>query len=188
LAGLFMALANGLIGFLDRVGLDERTYKLGERLRQWRGKAPASKFWLAPERGELLSKLASAYRLGIVTSRSKAEVERFLGSAQLDSVMSVVVTRDSARRMKPHRQPVDIAAAELEVEVERCAMVGDTRVDMRAARSAGAIAVGVLSGFGSRRRLRHADLLLDDVTQLVGWLLRADADEHNGDHASAEES
>jgi phosphoglycolate phosphatase-like HAD superfamily hydrolase len=49
-------------------------------------------------------------------------------------------------------------------------MVGDTRVDIRAAKSAGALAVAVLSGFGGRRDLKEADLTLGDVTDLREWL------------------
>ena len=50
--------------------------------------------------------------------------------------------------MKPHPEPVRKAALRLGVSVQHCLMVGDTTMDMAAARRAGAWAVGVLSGLG----------------------------------------
>ena len=47
-------------------------------------------------------------------------------------------------------------------------MIGDTTVDIRAGRAAGAQTVGVLCGFGSERELRRAgaDLILASTAEL----------------------
>jgi phosphoglycolate phosphatase-like HAD superfamily hydrolase len=108
----------------------------------------------------------------VVTTRSQADVESFLSREELQELLTVVVTRDSSQRLKPHPQPVRDAAEKLDVDVTRCALVGDTRVDIRAAKAAGALAIGVLSGFGERKDLVQADLILEDVTELEQWLLR----------------
>jgi phosphoglycolate phosphatase-like HAD superfamily hydrolase len=52
-------------------------------------------------------------------------------------------------------------------------MVGDTTVDMRAGKSAGAQAVGVLCGFGEEPELRRkgADMILKTTGELAGVLL-----------------
>jgi phosphoglycolate phosphatase len=42
------------------------------------------------------------------------------------------------------------------VAPESCLMIGDTTVDMRAGKSAGAQTVGVLCGFGEENELRRA--------------------------------
>jgi phosphoglycolate phosphatase-like HAD superfamily hydrolase len=49
-------------------------------------------------------------------------------------------------------------------------MVGDTTADVRAAQSAGALAVGVLCGFGDRADLKRADLVLASTADLAEWL------------------
>jgi len=51
--------------------------------------------------------------------------------------------------------------------------VGDTTVDIRAGRTAGAQTVGVLCGFGARRELERAgaDLILPSVADLPGALM-----------------
>jgi len=51
-------------------------------------------------------------------------------------------------------------------------MVGDTTVDIRAGKAAGAQTVGVLCGFGTERELRRAgaDLILDNTYELMAVL------------------
>jgi len=48
-------------------------------------------------------------------------------------------------------------------------MIGDTTVDIRAGKSAGAQAVGVLCGFGEEPELKKmgADIILEDTTKLT---------------------
>ena len=60
------------------------------------------------------------------------------------------------------------AVKELGAPIERCVMVGDTTVDVSAARAAGAWAVGVLCGFGRRQELEQAgaDVILDTTAEL----------------------
>jgi phosphoglycolate phosphatase len=52
-------------------------------------------------------------------------------------------------------------------------MVGDTTVDIRAARAAGAQSVGVLCGFGERDELERAgaNLILESTAQIPEILL-----------------
>ena len=52
----------------------------------------------------------------------------------------------------------------------QCVLVGDTQVDVRAAKAAGALMIGVLSGLGEESDLREADLIIDSVVQLSDWL------------------
>jgi phosphoglycolate phosphatase-like HAD superfamily hydrolase len=58
----------------------------------------------------------------------------------------------------------------LGIPVEQCVMVGDTGVDVRSAHAAGALAVGVLCGFGEPNDLTEADLVIDSTAELGGWL------------------
>jgi phosphoglycolate phosphatase len=60
------------------------------------------------------------------------------------------------------------------VPPDSCLMIGDTIVDIRAGRAAGAQTAGVLCGFGEHEELlRHgADLILASTVDLRGALLR----------------
>jgi phosphoglycolate phosphatase len=54
------------------------------------------------------------------------------------------------------------------------AVVGDSEHDLVAARAAGAVAVGVLSGPVPRERLEpHADALIPSIADLDQWLCSA---------------
>jgi len=64
------------------------------------------------------------------------------------------------------------------VAPDACLMIGDTTVDMRAAKAAGAQAIGVLCGFGREDELRKAgaDLILQNTAELIGRLAENAAD------------
>ena len=57
----------------------------------------------------------------------------------------------------------------MSVSADHCLMIGDTTVDIRAGKAAGAQTVGVLCGFGTERELRRAgaDLILQSTADLM---------------------
>ncbi len=62
----------------------------------------------------------------------------------------------------------------MNVAPEACLMIGDTTVDMRAGKSAGAQTVGVLCGFGEAPELLKmgADLILENTPMLADVLIQ----------------
>ena len=96
----------------------------------------------------------------------------FLEQYDLVKYFDVVVTGLSAAHTKPYPDPILLAAQKMNVAPENCLMIGDTTVDMRAGKSAGAQTVGVLCGFGEEAELRKmgADLILEDTTKLLDAL------------------
>lgn len=161
---------HGWLVWLDRLALDGFSQRLAQRLGllndNLAGHAPA------PVAGTtaLLRQLAGRYRLGIVSTRRVKEVLVYLEQEQLRDVIEVVVGSDTTPRIKPHPQPVLWAASRLAVPVDRTVLVGDTVADVRAAHAAGALAVGVLCGFGEPKDLRQADLILPSTAELADWL------------------
>ncbi len=163
--------ANFMVGVLDRISLDEPAFRLRRWLRQARGEVDAAGCTCVDGTTDALKVLRSrGYLLGVVTNRDRAEANALLQSAGLASLVGVVVTRQDSPRMKPHPMPVRLAAEKLGVKPEQCIMVGDTGVDIRAGKGAGALAVGVRCGFGQEGDFREADLVLDKPADLVGWL------------------
>ena len=122
------------------------------------------------ETPEMLRELAGRYRLAIITSRSRREADAFLAQYDLTDLFYAIITRDDVTRLKPHPMPVRAAARKLGLPLAQCVMVGDTGVDVRAAKAAGALAVGVLCGFGEEADLRSADLVLATTAKLTEWL------------------
>ena len=164
--------ATGILGLLDRVGLDDNLFGLGDRLRQVRGVHTVLNFRPVDGVGETLRDLNRRYHLAIVTTRSHREAEAFLSQQELTNLVQVIVGRDDTWRLKPHPSPVRHAAEKLAVPVERCLMVGDTMVDIKAARAAGARSAGVLCGFGERDELERvgADRIFETTSELMDWM------------------
>ncbi len=96
---------------------------------------------------ERLAALRARYRLGVVTGRPRGDAERFLSQHGLTDLFDAVVVMQDGPR-KPDPAPVHLALSRL--GVTRAWMIGDTPDDIRAARAAGALPVGVMfDGEGS---------------------------------------
>ncbi|MEA3337527.1 MAG: AI-2E family transporter [Chloroflexota bacterium] len=160
---------NRWLAILDRFGLDNSA----QNLIRWLGLVQAQSIPdLVPVDGalELLHRLGGRYRLGIVSTRSEEEIRSFLDIHGLNGRMQVVVGCDTTDRIKPHPQPILWAADQLGVFPDDVVMVGDTLVDIRSAKAAGTLAVGVLCGFGEREDFQQADLVLETTADLAEWL------------------
>lgn len=163
-------IGNGFVTLLDRLHLDGVLFRANDALHRWRGIRPVDRFVAVADTPEVLRALAGRYRLAIVTSRNEAESRAFLAQQGLQDLFGAIITRNNSPRLKPHPMPVRLAAEKLGVPVAQCVMVGDTNVDVRAAKAAGALAVGVLCGFGEREDFDDADLVLDSTAQIGEWV------------------
>jgi HAD superfamily hydrolase (TIGR01549 family) len=164
--------ANSLLTFLNRIGLDESAFDLGDRLRRMQGLHTPLNFRPVDGVGEMLSELNHRYHLGIITTRCRAHAQVFLQQQELTDLFQVIVGREDTWRTKPHPSPVRHAADELGLVTDRCLMVGDTTADIYAARSAGARSAGVLCGLGEEAELERAgaDLILNTTSDLKNWM------------------
>jgi HAD superfamily hydrolase (TIGR01509 family) len=159
---------NGLMTLLDTLGLDAPLLEIWMKTRGLRGGSTQSDHRLMEGADATLAELKQRYRLVVVTTRGRGDAWAFLAQHELGDLFEAVVTRESTRRLKPHPEPICRAAGQLGIPVERCVMVGDTPMDVKSARRAGAKAVAVLCGFGERRELVRAgaDVVLDHVSDL----------------------
>ena len=163
---------NTLITLVDVMGLDAPLAAFSDWLRRVLGLRKRTDFRIVAGVKEMLVVLYGRYRLAIVTSRSRADTQAFLDQYKLRDLFAALVTRESTWRIKPHPAPIWHAARLLNVSAERCVMVGDTTVDVKAARRAGAWAVAVLCGFGEREELERAGahVILEHTSQLSSLL------------------
>ena len=97
---------NGIISIFDAFGLDDNLLSIGDRLRRLRGERPRGDFLPVDGALEAIRYLSSSYRLGVVTSRSRAEALAFLQQCELESLLEVLATREDPRRLKPHPHPL----------------------------------------------------------------------------------
>lgn len=162
---------NSLFTVLDFVGLDTPAVRLMIALNG--GTDQPETIPAIEGTSDMLRRLAERYTLGVVSTRTSAESERYLTEMGVRDLMTVIAGRDSTWRIKPHPQPVKWAAQQLGVDPMRTLMVGDTTVDIKAGIRAGSWTCAVLCGYGRRPELERAgaDLILDTTAELADHLL-----------------
>lgn len=164
---------NALLSLLDRLHLDQALGALLDQLHRMRGAAARPSIELIPGAREALSQLSSHYALGVVTARERSSALDILRVHKLQPYFQCVATARTTLRAKPHPAPVLWAAEQLGCRPSELLMVGDTSVDIRAGRAAGAQTVALLCGFGQREELElaGAHVILDEPLQLANLLL-----------------
>lgn len=164
--------ANFLLGAPDAFGLDNALGPLLGRRRP-QPQDLARRFRLVPNVRGALDRLGDRYPMAIISARELTTVHAFLDAFDLRSMFRCVAAARTVARMKPHPGPLLWAADQMGVPPQACAMIGDTVVDVRAGRAAGAQTIAVLCGFGERVELERAgaDLILDETGDLAEVLL-----------------
>jgi phosphoglycolate phosphatase-like HAD superfamily hydrolase len=159
---------NALLGFADRIGIDDEMVAFIDWFNRNR-KSPVKKFLLVPGVDEMLAQIHGRYPMAVVSARDEKSTLRFLNQFDLCKYFDVIITGLSAPHTKPYPDPIWLAAQKMGVKPEECLMIGDTTVDIRAGKAAGAQALGVLCGFGEEPELKQlgADLVLKSTSELT---------------------
>ncbi len=171
---------NALLGLSDTIGFDGPMIRFIDVLYRRRRKK-ARRYLLVPGADRMLAALKGRYPMAVVSARDEDSTLDFLRQFDLTRYFDVIVSALSAKHTKPYPDPILLAARKMGVEPGACLMTGDTTVDIRAGKSAGAQTVGVLCGFGEESELRRqgADLILGSTADLDDVLLRDVGKESN---------
>jgi len=84
----------------------------------------------------IIPSLRAHYRLGIVTGRIRTSVYEFPPLAKMKDHFSVVISYEDTTNHKPHPEPLLCAADSLEINPSECLYIGDTEIDIAAAKAA----------------------------------------------------
>ncbi len=161
--------------FLDWLTLDDEAARLYNALSRRRPNRRKRSFQIIPRVPEMLCSLAPRYPMAVVSAGSCSGTHAFLDYFDLAVFFRAVATSQTCAYTKPFPHPLRWAAEKMGVAPENCLMIGDTTVDIRAGKAAGAQTVGVLCGFGTEAELRRAgaDLILPATADLVPVLCAA---------------
>ncbi|MDP3895634.1 MAG: HAD family hydrolase [Mesorhizobium sp.] len=111
------------------------------------------------------------YRLGVATNDSTGGAEQTLLMLGIAQMFDAAYGYDAVARPKPAPDTVESFCLLTGLKPAEVAMVGDNGHDMEMAHNAGCgLAVGVLSGTGTRASLGRADVLLESVVDLPAYL------------------
>jgi len=162
---------------LDWAHLDDDVGRVYNFIARRQLGQPPRKFWIIDGVREAVLALRARYPLAVVSARDRNSTLAFLRQFGLEECFPVVATALTCRYTKPFPDPILWAAEQMGVRPENCLMVGDTPVDIRAGRAAGAQTVGVLCGFGQERELQKAgaDLILPSTGALAALLIAKEA-------------
>ena len=162
---------NALLGFADRIGIDDEMVAVIDWLNRHR-KSPLKQYLIVPGVEEMFKLMQGRYPMAVVSARDEKSTMRFLTQFDLCNYFEIIVTGLSAPHTKPYPDPILLAAQKMGVQPHECVMIGDTTVDMRAGKAAGAQTIGVLCGFGEEPELRQlgADLILRSTGDLAALL------------------
>ncbi|HEY7118109.1 MAG TPA: HAD-IA family hydrolase [Tepidisphaeraceae bacterium] len=112
-----------------------------------------------PKALDLLATLRErSLKVVLATSSNQKQLDALQQAAGIDleSACDRMTTADDAKESKPSPDIVIAAVKKSGLSPAQCAMVGDTLYDMHAARHAGVIGLGVLTGYQSEQTLREA--------------------------------
>ncbi|MFQ6020939.1 MAG: HAD family hydrolase [Candidatus Aenigmatarchaeota archaeon] len=112
----------------------------------------------------------NGYKIGIVTTKNKLTALPPIRKYKL--IYDVLITENDVKNRKPDPEPILKACKKLKVKPEECIFVGDHIFDMQAAKKAGCYPIGILTGVGTRYRLKKAGAkkVIKDLKSLVNLL------------------
>ena len=162
---------NALVGLPDWLGIDDEMASLVDFVNR-RRKRRFKTFRPIPGVVEMFEKLQGKYPLSVVSARDVESTIEFLRQSGLEKYFTCVAGALTVNHTKPYPDPIFWAAEKMGVKPENCLMIGDTTVDIRAGKAAGAQTLGVLCGFGEENELRGrgADEILKTTAGLADLL------------------
>ncbi len=109
---------------------------------------------LLPRAKEAIEEAATFARLGIVTTKTGEYSQILLEHMGVIHYFEALIGREHVQNPKPHPEPIFKALEEMRVKQnDSIWMIGDTCLDLIAAKRAGVRSIGVLSGYATRDEL-----------------------------------
>ena len=112
-------------------------------------KISCAKTVLLPQAREAVELASKHATLGVVTTKTAKYSIELLEHMGLMRYFDVLVGREDVENPKPHPEPVHKALSKLQSVTTKCWMVGDTCMDMHAAKAAGIESIAVTCGYGT---------------------------------------
>ena len=127
-------------------------------------------FPMVKELFALLSK--KGMKLALATSTTRYDAEFYVEILSIKGLLGAVITAEDIQNSKPHPEIFLKAAEQLGVEPRESVVVGDSFHDIEAAKSAGMVAIGVLTGGYSAEGLMAAgaDKIYRDIKDLYNHI------------------
>ncbi len=128
---------------------------------------------LLPGAAEAVKEASEFAKLGVVTTKTGRYSRELLEHLGLMDRFEALIGREDVVSPKPHPEPILKALQRMGRGIEACWMVGDTMLDVEAARAAGATPFAVMCGYGTRAELESAcEHVAEDAAGAVSAIRR----------------
>jgi phosphoglycolate phosphatase len=122
----------------------------------------------AKEAVELASQFAT---LGIVTTKTGRYSQILMEHFEIMHHFDVLIGREHVQNPKPNAEPIIKALEKLDTKNREVWMIGDTKLDLLAAKSANVNYIGVLSGYDSNETLKKfTNVIFNDALEAALYL------------------
>jgi phosphoglycolate phosphatase len=113
--------------------------------------------------------------LGVVTTKTGEYSTILLEHMGLMEYFSVLIGREHVENPKPHAEPILKALAKLEHDRNKTWMIGDTCMDMDAAKNAGVKSVAVTSGYATHSMLKNcSSSICSNALEAIDYIKKTD--------------
>lgn len=128
---------------------------------------------------------AAGVQLACVTNKELRHAKRVLKATRLEDYFGLVLGGDSLPEKKPHASVLRHAARSLGADMRRTAHIGDSSIDVAAARNAGVAAWAVPYGYNAGVPIADAapDRIFPTLAHAADWVLESGSE---ADFASPE--
>ncbi len=118
---------------------------------------------------ETLEKLA-VFKKAVISNKKETLSRIALDGLGLSKYFNIIVGSDTTPERKPSPLPVLKVLSELTVHPSEAVIVGDSNFDVDAGKAAGVTAIAVTYGYRPVEMIKHADYLIDRMTDLIPLL------------------
>ena len=134
-------------------------------------KISCAKTVLLPEAKEAVELASQHATLGVVTTKTAKYSIELLEHMGLMSYFDVLVGREDVENPKPHPEPILKALSKLQSDKNRYWMIGDTPMDILAAKAAKINSVAVTCGYADEASLlEHTENLSKSALEAVKYI------------------
>ena len=162
-----------IVSLLTWLRLHDDARRLMPRLHRVRGFPKSELQELRNGVPELLTELRQQYKVAMLTTRSREEVDTFFQHADLsEEQFDAIATRDDLRKPTPNSEALLNLLEKMDLPADACLVVGDNELHLRVGEAVGAVQVGLLCGMGATQNFDNADLILSSPSELSPYLNR----------------